>query len=101
MITQQFIIVPCTMLGSPIVLRKAALLLKSSHDSHCSRIIGLKEGSVEDLPSTKKVVTHCLVDSFIGASSQQFSFDELNCLVAKLSLRLAVPLSLTLNNCYW
>ena len=34
----------------------------------------------------------------LHTSSQGFSFDELNCLVAKLSLRLAVPLSPTVNN---
>ena len=79
---------------------KAAFLLEPSHDGHCSWVIGLKEGGVEDLPSTWKVITSSLVDSSIGSSSQRFSFDELDCLVAKLSLHeLAVPLSPTLNNC--
>ena len=48
----------------------------------------MKESVVEDLPSTEQVITHSLVDSTIGASSQEFSFEEFDCLVPDLSLGL-------------
>ena len=79
----------------PYCTQKAAPLLKSAHDSHCFRVIGLKEDGVEDLPSMKKVVTHCFVDSFIRASAQRSSFDELDCLVAKLSVSLCAIVTST------
>ena len=70
----------------PDFTQKATLLLESSHDCHRSRVIGLKEGWVKDLPSTGQVITHSLVDSSIGTSAQGFCFEELHCLVSKLSL---------------
>ena len=68
--------------------QKVALLLKLSHDSHCSWIIELKEGWVQDFGSTWELITLGLVDSPIGASAQRLGFDELDCLVTKLSLDL-------------
>ena len=70
----------------PYCTQKVALLLELSHDSHRSGVIGLEEDRVEDLPSTRQVITSSLVDSPIGASSQWFSFDELDCSVAKVSM---------------
>jgi len=74
--------------GVPYCTQKVALLLKSSHDSHCSWIIELEEGQVLDFRSTWEIIALGLVDSPIGASAQRLGFDELECLVAKLSLDL-------------
>ena len=71
----------------PYCTEIATLLLKSSHESHCSRVIELKQGGVKDFPSTK-VITHDLVDSPIGAIAQGFSFDELDFVIFKLVLHL-------------
>ena len=72
--------------GVPYCTQKIALLLKLFHDSHCSRVIGLREGRVENLPSAGQLITHGLVDSSIGTSAQGFSFDEFDCSVSKPSL---------------
>ena len=44
----------CFMFSIP----QAALLLESSNDGHCSWVIALKEGGVEDFPRTGQIVTH-------------------------------------------
>ena len=72
----------------PYCTQKATLLLKSSHDSHCSGVFELEEGRVQDFGSTWELITLGLVDSPIGTSAQRLGFDELDCLVAKLSLDL-------------
>ena len=75
-------------IGVPYRTEKTALLLELPHDGHCPWVIALKEGWVEDLPSTEQVVTFSLIDSSIGSSSQAFGFDELDCSIAKLFLGL-------------
>ena len=72
--------------GVPYCTQNTALLLESFHDCHCSRVIRLEKGGVENFPSAEEVITHSLVHSSIGTSAQGFSFDELDCLVSKLSL---------------
>jgi len=47
---------------------------------------------VEDFTSVGEVVTHRLADSPVGASAQGLGFDKLDCLMAKVSLNLFVPL---------
>ena len=69
--------------GVPYCTEKTALLLELSH---YSTVIGLKEGGVEDLPSTGQVITLSLEDSSIGASTQLLSFYEMHTFVSKLQL---------------
>ena len=45
--------------------QEAALLLKLSHDTCCSRGGKLKKGGVEDFSSTGEVIAHGLTDSSI------------------------------------
>ena len=75
-------------IGVPYCTEVAALLFKSSHESHCSRVIELKQGGVKDFSSTRKVITHDLVDDPIGVNAQGFSFDELDFVISKLVLHL-------------
>ena len=70
----------------PYCVQKTALLLESSHDGHLSRVIGLKEGGMEDLSGTGQVVTCDLVDSSIRTRTQRFIFYEFDSLISKLSL---------------
>ena len=78
-------------IGVPYCTEKATLLLKSSHESCFPRVIKLKQGGVKDFPSTRKVITHDLVDNSIGANTHAgFSFEELDFVISGPAL--AVPL---------